>query len=249
MTIGISAAPLEFKALNDGTSGEFAGYGAVFGNTDAAGDVVVPGAFREFLEERKAAGRHVPMHLNHGLPSLGGVRGVGVWQSMEEDGVGLRVVGKISGMNTDTGRLLYERMRDGAVGGLSIGFKVRPGGSERGSGQVFRKIKSAVLTEVSLVDDPCNSAARVDEIKSAMGILDTIGARLRRGDIIEERELEAALREQLDLSRSQATALASGGIKSLMGRETPEGEARRPEVKALLEQFSEFAGLSLPSIR
>jgi hypothetical protein len=140
-------------------------------------------------------------------------------------------------------------MRDGAVGGLSIAFKVRPGGSERGSGQVFRKIKNATLTEVSLVDDPCNSSARVDEIKSAMGILDTIGARLRRGEIIEERELEAAMREHLDLSRSQATALASGGIKSLMGRETPEGEASKPEVKALLEQFSGFAGFHLPSIR
>src|SRR4051812_36903925 len=97
---------LEVKAFGDPASGEFSGYGAVFHNTDLIGDRILPGAFAETIAERKALGRPLPMHLNHGLPELGGQRGIGVWKAVEEDERGLRLEGKISGMNTDAGRLL-----------------------------------------------------------------------------------------------------------------------------------------------
>jgi phage head maturation protease len=174
---------------------------------------------------------------------LGGIRGIGVWRMMAEDERGLRVEGKISGMNTDAGRLLYERVRDGAIGGLSIGFKVRGNGAVygRNAGEPKRTIKSAVLGEISLVDDPCNSHARVDSIKS----------RIANGEPPSLREVEEMLREHpFNLSRTQATAFAGGGYKSLFTRESGKGEAASTEAMAALADLrASLAAFTLPSIR
>lgn len=160
-------APLELKFVDGAPAGEFSGYASVFGNTDSYGDVILPGAFRDSLAERKAAGRPIPMHVMHRVYGGDGLP-VGVWTDVTEDDKGLKVKGKISGMNTDAGRLLHERVKDGALGGLSIGFRVRPNGAVYGkkAGEPKRTLKGLDLHEISLVDDPANALSRVQEIKA-----------------------------------------------------------------------------------
>lgn len=162
----IYCAPLEVKFADGAPEGVFSGYGAVFGNVDAHGDVIQPGAFADSIAERKAQGRAVPMHLMHRVYGGDGLP-VGVWTDLSEDSKGLKVTGRISGMNTDAGRLLFERVKDGALGGLSIGYKVRPNGATYGkkAGEPKRSLKALDLKEISLVDDPSNALARVDEMK------------------------------------------------------------------------------------
>jgi HK97 family phage prohead protease len=164
----ILVSNFEFKAAGNADSGEFEGYAAIFGNVDWHGDVVLPGAFTAGLAERKAAGRSVAMHLNHGLPQLLGRRGVGVWKDMAEDSKGLAVKGKISGMNTESGRLLYEGMKDGAFPGMSIGYVVRPNGAEYGtkSTGARRSLKAVNLEEISIVDTPSNAQSLVLQVKA-----------------------------------------------------------------------------------
>lgn len=168
----ICAVPFEvkFSAGDAGANGYVEGYGAVFGNMDSHGDVIVPGAFSRSIAERKSQGRVLPMHVMHGIFGGDGVP-AGVWSEMSEDSKGLHVKGKISGTNTDAGRLLYERVKDGALGGLSIGFSVPHGGSVKMTdpGGPKRQIKQANLFEVSLVDDPSNALARVTELKRRSG--------------------------------------------------------------------------------
>lgn len=162
------ATPLEIKATTD-AAGEFTGYGAVFGKVDQAGDLIMPGAFRETIAERK--GRPLPMHLNHGLIELGGRRGVGTWHAVAEDSTGVEVKGRLAGMQTETGRYLFEQVRSGAFGGLSIGFRVAPGGAMFGTksaGSARRTLSKVHLSEVSLTDDPCNTLALVREVKSRL---------------------------------------------------------------------------------
>lgn len=172
-------APLEVKFADNAAAGVFSGYGAVFGNVDSYGDVIMPGAFADSLAERKAQGRgNIPMHVMHRFLGGDGLP-VGVWTNVAEDDKGLKVEGKISGMNTDVGRLLYERVKDGALGGLSIGFNVRPGGSVLGkkAGEPKRTLKALNLREISLVDDPANALSRIEEIKAgrkAAGVVDDI---------------------------------------------------------------------------
>lgn len=164
----ILVADVEFKFAQDGATGTFSGYASVFNHQDAHGDVVKPGAFVDTLAERKAAGRTLPMHVMHGIFGGDGIP-VGVWQNVAEDDKGLAVEGKISGMNTEAGRLLYERVKDGALGGLSIGYSVKPGGSKlgKGAGEPKRTITAVKLHEISLVDDPSNALSRVQEMKAA----------------------------------------------------------------------------------
>ncbi|MCG0995295.1 HK97 family phage prohead protease [Acetobacter indonesiensis] len=168
----ICAVPFEvkFAAGDAGANGHVEGYGAVFGNTDSHGDVIMPGAFARSIAERKAQGRALPMHVMHGVFGGDGVP-AGVWSEMAEDTKGLHVKGKISGTNTDAGRLLYERVKDGALGGLSIGYSVPQGGSVKMTDPngPKRQIKQANLFEVSLVDDPSNALARVTELKRRSG--------------------------------------------------------------------------------
>lgn len=170
MHTDIMVAPLELKFAGSPDAGEFEGYGAFFGNIDLHGDRILPGAFSASLAEGKAAGRSVPMHVNHGLLALGGQRGVGVWSEISEDAKGLRVKGKISGMNTDAGRHLFERVKDGAFPGLSIGYRVASNGASYGTkaGEPRRTLKALNLHEVSLVDTPSNGSALIDGFKTAL---------------------------------------------------------------------------------
>lgn len=223
-----------------GDQGLISGYGAMFGNMDAHGDVIVPGAFSHSLAERKSQGRTVPMHLMHrhfggdGLP-------VGVWTKVEEDDKGLRVEGKISGMNTDSGRRVFELVKDGALGGLSIGFKVRPNGAVFGksAAEAKRTLNSLSLHEISLVDDPSNALTRVDEFKAALA--EAGGAAAFTADAAAAADLlkEAILAQDAVMagrgsdyygsgyssSKAQALLMDSlrGAYEKLTGSRTPPG--------------------------
>ena len=74
----------ELKA--NGDTGTFEGYGSIFNITDRGGDIVVPGAFTETLAAQKAAGRLPAMLWQHRQAEP-----IGVYTSMEEDAVGLKV--------------------------------------------------------------------------------------------------------------------------------------------------------------
>lgn len=174
MDFGIIGVPLECKFEGAGLgAGEFTGYAAVFGNQDSHGDVIDPKAFDDTLAQHKAEGRRVPMHLMHSVYGGDGCP-VGIWKSIAPDEKGLRVHGKISGMNTDAGKLTYERLKDGAYGGLSIGYNVAPDGAVKGKepGDPKRVLKSVRLHEISLVDSPSNALARIDEMKARQRLIE-----------------------------------------------------------------------------
>jgi HK97 family phage prohead protease len=213
---------------------------------DRIRDQFLPGAFADSLSEIKSLGRRVPMHLNHGIPELVGQRGIGIFPSIVENDGGIAVEGKISGMNTDGGRLLYERVKDGAIGGLSVGFTVRGNGATYGksAGEPRRTIKAANLHEISLVDTPAHTDARVLHIKSmalgrdadAMRAVLEIKSRVQAGDMPKLRELQDAMRDAFGFSNSQAEKVANLGLKALTRESDGLGDAS-PEVKALLGEL------------
>lgn len=186
----VFGAALEVKLLGeDSRCGMFEGYGAVYGNVDSKGDVLEPGCFAASLLDRKRSGRPLPPMLKMHGAAMGNVQEpIGVWEEMEEDQSGLRVKGRLIGMDTEQGRWNYAQLRDGALRGLSIGFKTR--NFRRGSGKAgepARYLKAVDLLEVSLVDDPANALAQVYSYKSHFN----------------PREVETALRDA-GLSRADA---------------------------------------------
>lgn len=184
----------ELKASGD--TGTFSGYGSVFSITDKGGDIVSPGAFADTLAEAKAAGRLPAMLWQHRQAEP-----IGIYTSMEEDSVGLKVEGKLA-LKTSRGAEAYELLKMGAISGLSIGYRVRDDSWDRVTGT--RTIKKADLVELSLVTMPMNDAARVSAVKTIED-LDSLS------------EIERYLRDAGSFSRSEATALVSR-IKSVIGR-------------------------------
>ena len=190
--------PCELKATGD--TGTFEGYGSIFNITDKGGDIVVPGAFTETLAAQKAANRLPAMLWQHRQAEP-----IGVYTSMEEDSVGLKVTGKLA-LKTARGAEAYELMKMGAISGLSIGYRVRDDSWDRVTG--VRTIKKADLFELSLVTFPMNDASRVGAVKT-IEELDSLS------------EIERHLRDVCGLSKSEATALVSR-VKSVVGRGDPE---------------------------
>ncbi len=216
---------LEVKFANDQATGEFTGYASVFGGLDSYGDRIVPGAFTQSLGEMRSVGRNLPMYFNHGAALGADARPVGVWSSIEEDARGLKVAGRIVGLETDAGRYNLALMREGAMTGLSIGYRVPPGGATFGKGQnePRRTLTKVQLREISVVDDPADASARVLAVKSAADFTTQ-----------DWREIEASLRDA-GLSRADAVKAVSG-LKAWFQRDAgePEQIARDETISAEL---------------
>ena len=132
----------EWKA--DGVTGVIEGYGAVFGNVDTYGDIIVRGAFAGTMGKRK-----VKMLWQHD-PS----QPIGVWDEMREDDQGLWMKGRIL-PGVAKGKEAIELMAAGAIEGLSIGYRTVDAEWKEGN----RVIKEVDLWETSIVTFPANEMA------------------------------------------------------------------------------------------
>jgi HK97 family phage prohead protease len=128
----------------------FAGYAAIFGRVDRGGDIVRPGAFASAIAGGPGK---VPLLWQHDA-----ARPIGRIESIAEDARGLRVIGRLSAGST-AGREAAALLRDGAIGGLSFGYRVR--GSVAGTN---RELTDLELVEVSIVTFPMQPKARVHAV-------------------------------------------------------------------------------------
>ena len=137
--------------------GLFEGYASLFGVADMSRDVVEPGAFRESLARRGARGVKLLWQHDPSTP-------IGRWLSLVEDARGLKVSGRLS-LAVTRARELHALMREGAIDGLSIGFRTERFRTDPANGQ--RRLLKIDLWEVSLVTFPMLPGARVSAVKSA----------------------------------------------------------------------------------
>lgn len=185
--------------------GTFEGYASRFGNTDSYRDIVVPGAFKATLASTPP--NRVRMLWQHDTHQP-----IGVWKSMAEDSKGLAASGKLL-LNTTMGRNAYEFIKEGAVDGLSIGFRVPQGGADWDAKRNIRTLKQIDLMEVSVVTFPANDQATISAVKTIREM--------------SKREMEEALvRGTLPgMSPRLAKAFLSEGFSALSGqRDAAEGE-------------------------
>jgi uncharacterized protein len=210
-SLDLKSLDLELKA--EGEEGEFTGYGSVFEVVDSQGDKIAKGAFTKSLMSRMPK-----MLWQHDMGEP-----IGKWTEAREDAKGLYLRGKLS-LGVARARDAYALMKDGALEGLSIGFRVPSGGMAREGN--MRLLKEIDLWEVSLVTIPALSVAMVDGIKS--------------GEFTEE-DLEDLLRRN-GFSRTTAKAVVARGFDGYRdvlreaGVEGPEVDLREAdELKRILE--------------
>ena len=211
---------LKFDAPSDGVSlRTFSGYGAAFGNIDAYGDVIMPGAFSEFLADAKSGKAPWPSMLSqHGGMALTSedMTPIGVWQDLAEDGSGLRVTGQLA--DTPRGNEIDTLMRmtpRPAIDGLSIGYIPKRYEPRSKPEDPRRRLKRIDVVEISLVTFPANGNARVDSVKSERTI----------------RDAERALRDA-GFSTREAKAIVAEGFKSMPQRDGEDVE----ELAAILRR-------------
>lgn len=161
--------PLEVKFDSGSEAMSFSGYGARFGNVDAYGDVIAPGAFEKTLKDARSSGNWPAMLLQHGS-FLGGDDNmpVGVWTEMREDSKGLYVEGQLA--PTARGKDAYTLLKMSprpAISGMSIGYRPVEWSMRAKPEDPRRTLKAVELLEVSLVTFPANGKARVEAVKSA----------------------------------------------------------------------------------
>lgn len=122
-----------------------AGYAALFGIADAAGDTILPGAFARTLLERKNA---LPLFWQHRPHQR-----LGWVELAEEDGRGLRVIARIDRTRSRAAAALLS----GEANGLSFGYRARGFRRTRQG----RELEDIELLEVSIVTHPLQHGARV----------------------------------------------------------------------------------------
>jgi len=199
---------IELKlAPPESDSGEmmFSGYGAVFGNVDAYGDVIDPGAFSSYLSDVQEGKQQWPaMLLQHGGYGMTSedMMPVGVFTTLSEDGKGLRFDAKLADIQRarDAYALMKMTPRP-AINGMSIGYIPKEWEPRSKPEDPRRRIKRIDLVEISLVTFPANTRALVDSVKSADGI--------------RARDAERALRDA-GFSASESKAILAEGFKSAM---------------------------------
>jgi HK97 family phage prohead protease len=188
-----AGSAFEIKELH--TSGHIEGMLAGFGNIDHGGDKLLPGCLTKSLQARITP---LPMLLCHDPK-----RPIGAWLEWADTADGLHVKGRIT-LGSRDGQEAYALAKDGALTGLSIGWK---GGRGTYDGAGTRLIAEADLVEGSLVPCPMNDRTRVTAVKSINGA----------------RDLEDMLRGA-GFSGRKSKHAASEAWKALQSTETDEAD-------------------------
>jgi uncharacterized protein len=145
---------LDAPARLDLAGDEFEGYASLFGIADGAGDVVAPGAFAASLRRRPPEKvRLLYQHSAH--------EPLGVWQEIKEDSRGLHVRGRLV-LDVLRAREVRALIREGALNGLSIGFRTVRAHRDAKSG--LRRLTEIELWEISVVTFPLLAGSRVTAI-------------------------------------------------------------------------------------
>lgn len=184
---------LDLKSVE--ADGTFEGYASLFHSEDLGRDVVAPGAFQKSLAKRGAGGIKMLFQHDPNEP-------IGVWDTLREDARGLYAAGRIMAQ-VERGREVLALMREGAIDGLSIGFRTVKARRDVRSG--VRRLMEIDLWEISVVTFPMQPEARATLIKSWPFAEKSPS----------ERECERWLTRDAGLSRSEARALMRGGLAGL----------------------------------
>jgi HK97 family phage prohead protease len=208
----------EVKAVDEKT-GEFSGYGSVFGVVDSVRDVVQPGAFKATLEAWAEKGHLPSMLWQHQMAEP-----IGIWTKMKEDDHGLYAEGRVLVEAGPVEKRAYEHLKAKSVRGLSIGYYLPAAGAEYDPKADVFKLNAIELVELSVVTAPCNDEALVDAVKSALA---------------SPAHFEHLLRDA-GLTRQQAKALMQGGYKALLQGDEDSSQDQAELLKAIEALTSKF---------
>ncbi|HDG7210972.1 HK97 family phage prohead protease [Acinetobacter nosocomialis] len=186
--------------------GFFSGYLAVFNNIDSHGDVIRKGAFLKTIEEWNSKGKYPAIFWNHDPDEP-----IGVFTLMREDDKGLYVEGRLLISDIVRAKSTYALMKVKAIDGMSIGYITIQATHDPQT--MIRELLELELVEGSIVAFPSNPNSLISSVKS----------KLQDGELPSLPEFEKFLRES-GFSKTQATVIASKGLRHLLSESEGENE-------------------------
>lgn len=208
VTHGAVISTMEVK-FDSTRQGNFEGYASVFNNVDSWGDIVLAGAFEETIGRKQ----QVPMLFNHFMDNL-----IGRATDMKEDDIGLKFSGRLT-PGASMANDVYQHMKAGALDGVSIGYRVQPGGADM-EGKV-RKLSRVDLLEISMVIAPANKLARAD--------LASLKSEFDPDDMESLADAETFLRDA-GMSRLEAKSFIAR-VRNIAPRDADKGDTSTDAVK------------------
>ena len=191
----------------DGDTGRFAGYASIFGGVDSYGDTIVKGAY-DYTLRKNGKPKMFYGHEAWKMP-------IGKWLKLSEDDTGLYVEGELT-LGMSTANDVHAALKHGTLDGMSIGYALSKDDYEQldGGGRLIKRVTR--LAEVSVVNFPADSGAKVDleSVKSALDDIELAPAPTRRRLLHVERWLLPAtlLLTGAALGLSAAVGLVGGLI-------------------------------------
>jgi HK97 family phage prohead protease len=152
--------PFEVKSITEDEDYYiFEGYASTFNNVDRGLDAVMPGAFRETINELMASSRtgKLPALWQHDTEMP-----VGSYTELREDTRGLFVKGRLPKSDTFVSGRVIPQLKAESVTCMSIGYSTLDYVIEAG----VRLLKTLKLWEISLVTTPMNPLAEITGLKS-----------------------------------------------------------------------------------
>lgn len=187
-------------ALEDVSSdGVFEGYASLFNTVDLGRDMVAPGAFRASLKRQSPLS--IKMLYQHDPREP-----IGIWDVIREDRKGLYVKGRLLPGIRRADEVLT-LMKEGALDGLSIGFKAIRARSQKGAAR--RQLLAVELYEISVVTFPMHPGARAAMVTKQQPALPITSG------LPTVRNFERWLMQDAGFTRRQARLAIARGFKAL----------------------------------
>ena len=211
-------------------AGEMVALASAFGNIDAQGDRVMPGAFARSVAKIKA-GATVPLiwgHDAHGSPQ----NFVGEVDDADETDEGLEVRAKFD-LEDPVARKAYKLVKRGAIDKLSIGYRLR---DQRRAKDGANELIDIELKEVSLVLTPANQQTRVLAVKDTATAVPTDAELHRRAEAlgIPPPMSKRELRQHGDEVRLEVVSgMSKGELRQLSKAAEREDKERDGELREL----------------
>lgn len=207
--VSTKTARFDFKQINE--EGAFEGYASRFNEEDESGDTVKPGAFADTLREKGVEG--IKLLAHHDRREI-----IGMWNELKEDGIGLFARGSLFGDESK----IRDRMKAGALDGLSIGFRTVT--QEVTNPQTFtRDLIKLELFEISVVTFPMLESARITAVK----------------ELPTKRDLEHLLTRDAGLTRSEAQAIINGKGFNEIAAMRDAGASQPQQLAAMLRKAAQ----------
>lgn len=188
--------------------GTIKGYASTYGNVDRSNDVIMEGAFDDSIQDYKTKQRQIKVYWQHNTMNMpvGGIRP----ENISSDKTGLPI--SVDMADTQLGKDAYSLTKQGVLSDFSIGFSIDGIDGYDYAKDGVRCLKKLKIWEISIVGEPANERAQINEVKSIHKHKFYTVTDLKE-ILFTKKDYEDVLRESGAFSKEAATFLAAHFIE------------------------------------